>query len=186
MNAKPTELPGVLVIEPRVFTDRRGHFFEAWNGKSFEEAGIKETFAQDNVSVSKANVLRGLHYQIAPAAQGKLVRCLAGEIYDVAVDLRVGSPTFKRHVGIRLSEKNHLALWIPVGFAHGFFVVAGPAVVHYKASSPYAPALERGLRYDDPELGIAWPLFGEKPVLNERDAAFPVIADVKQENLFWF
>lgn len=186
MNAKPTELPGVLIIEPRVFSDKRGRFFEAWNQKSFEEAGIKETFAQDNVSVSKTGVLRGLHYQISPGAQGKLVRCLSGEIYDVAVDLRVGSPTFKRHVGFRLSDKYNLALWIPAGFAHGFFVTAGPAVVHYKASSPYAPALERGLRYDDPELGIAWPTFGEKPVLNERDAAFPGVEGVKEEDLFRF
>lgn len=186
MNVTPTELPGVLILEPRAFSDRRGRFFELWNRKTYEEAGIREPFVQDNVSRSRHGVLRGLHYQVSPGAQGKLVSCLDGEIYDVAVDLRVGSPTFKKSFGIRLSDRNHLSLWIPAGFAHGFLAMAEFSTVLYKATAFYQPVLERGIAWDDVDLGISWPLEGEKPVLNDRDQLFPRLRDVAPADLFAF
>ncbi len=161
MRATPTALPGVLLIEPKVFGDDRGFFFESFNHKAFAEAtGLDVPFVQDNHSKSARNVLRGLHYQIRQA-QGKLVRVVQGEVWDVAVDLRRSSPTFGRWVGVTLSAENKQQLWVPAGFAHGFVVVSETAEFLYKTTDYYAPQYERCLRWDDPALGIPWPLSGE-------------------------
>ena len=164
---EPGKLPGIVVVTPRIFGDDRGSFFEGYNKKAFEAAGILGDFVQDNVSSSKKNVLRGLHYQI-PHAQGKLVRVVSGEIYDVVVDVRRGSPTFKKWEGVTLSGENKRSLWVPVGFAHGFVVTSENAQVHYKTTDYWFPQGERTIRWDDPEVGIAWPLDGE-PLLSPKD-----------------
>ena len=168
MKASSTELPEVFLLEPRVFGDDRGHFFESHNQRDFEQAtGANVTFVQDNQSRSKKNVLRGLHYQ-NPQAQGKLVRVLAGEIYDVVVDVRRSSPRFKRWVGVRLSSDNKLAIWVPAGFAHGFLVLSAQADVLYKTTDYYAPQHEHCIIWNDPELAIDWPLDGA-PELSAKD-----------------
>lgn len=168
MNVVPTEIPGVLILEPRVFGDARGFFFESYNKRTFSEmTGIRAEFVQDNHSRSGKNVLRGLHYQIRQA-QGKLVRVLAGEVFDVAVDVRKNSPTFGRWVGDLLSAENKRMLWIPEGFAHGFLVLSEYAEFLYKTTEYYAPTQERCVRWDDPDLAIQWPLSGE-PVLSAKD-----------------
>jgi dTDP-4-dehydrorhamnose 3,5-epimerase len=160
----------VLVIEPAVFGDARGFFFESWNRRAFSALiGRDVEFVQDNHSASARNVLRGLHYQVQQA-QGKLVRAAAGEVYDVVVDLRRSSPTFGRWVGERLSAENHRMLWVPAGFAHGFIVLSERAEFLYKTTDYYAPEHERTLLWNDPALGIDWPLAGE-PVLKPKDAA---------------
>lgn len=164
-------LPGVLLLEVAVFGDSRGFFSEVWNHRAFAEAvGEKVDFVQDNHSRSASGVLRGLHYQLAPRAQGKLVRVVVGSIYDVAVDLRISSPTFRSWVGVELSEDNMRQLWIPPGFAHGFLVVDGPADVLYKTTDYYEPISERCIRWDDPDLAITWPL-ADQPIVSERDSA---------------
>ena len=163
----PTSLPGVFVLEPRVFGDERGFFFESYNQRSMAEAGITETFVQDNHSCSSRNVLRGLHYQVKHP-QGKLVRVVEGEIIDVAVDLRRSSATFGRWEAVRLSGENKRMLWIPVGLAHGFRVVSEKAHVLYKATDYYAPEHERTLAWNDPYLKIAWELDGE-PIVSAKD-----------------
>jgi dTDP-4-dehydrorhamnose 3,5-epimerase len=164
-----TAIPDVLVVEPKVFGDPRGFFLESWNAKVFAEAGISATFVQDNHSRSPRGVLRGLHYQIRQP-QGKLVRVVAGEVLDVAVDLRCASPTFGRWVGERISADNKRMVWIPPGFAHGFLVLSDSADFLYKTTDYYAPEHERVLAWNDPELGIKWPLAGT-PTLSARDAA---------------
>jgi len=169
MRIEPTAIPDVLVIEPRVFEDARGFFFESWNRRVFVEAGIDAAFVQDNHSRSHRGVLRGLHYQIEHA-QGKLVRVIAGEVFDVAVDLRRSSPTFGRHVALLLSADNRRMLFIPPGFAHGFMVVSGTAEFLYKTTDYWYPAHERTLLWNDPGLGIAWP-GGVQPALAPKDAA---------------
>jgi dTDP-4-dehydrorhamnose 3,5-epimerase len=169
VKVAPTAVPDVLVLEPKVFGDQRGFFLESWNERTFAAAGIRAHFVQDNHSRSGRNVLRGLHYQLGQA-QGKLVRAIAGEIYDVALDVRRASPTFGRWVGERLSADNRRILWIPPGFAHGFLVVSEAAEVLYKATDYYAPEHERTIAWDDPELAISWPLAGP-PVLSAKDAA---------------
>jgi dTDP-4-dehydrorhamnose 3,5-epimerase len=163
-----TALPDVLLVEPKVFGDARGFFLESWNAKSFAEAGIPAAFVQDNHSRSPRGVLRGLHYQIRQP-QGKLVRVVSGEVFDVAVDLRRASPTFGRWVGERLSADNKRMLWIPPGFAHGFLVLSESADFLYKTTDYYAPEHERVIAWNDPELGIRWPLAGT-PTLSGRDA----------------
>lgn len=163
----PTSLPGVLVVEPRVFGDERGYFFESYNQQTMAEAGILENFVQDNHSSSRRNVLRGLHYQVQQA-QGKLVRVVEGEILDVAVDLRRSSPSFGRWEAVRLSGVNKRMLWIPPGFAHGFSVKSEQAQVLYKATDFYAPAHERTLIWNDPQLKIDWELEGE-PIVSAKD-----------------
>jgi len=168
MKAIPTAIPEVLVIEPAVFGDPRGFFYESWNQRSFDGlVGREVPFVQDNHSMSARNVLRGMHYQVRQP-QGKLVRVLSGEIFDVAVDLRRGAPSFGKWVGTRLDGGAHRMLWIPAGFAHGFLVTSDYAEVQYKATDYYAPAHERTLLWSDPALGIDWPLGGE-PVMNEKD-----------------
>jgi len=169
MKVTPTRLPDVLLIEPKVFGDARGFFFESWNEREFEQAGIRARFVQDNHSRSGEGVLRGLHYQLQ-RPQGKLVRVTTGEIFDVAVDIRRGSPTFGRWEGARLSSESKNMLWIPVGFAHGFFVLSDFAEVIYKTTDFYAPEHERCILWNDPQLGIEWPVSGA-PLLSAKDAA---------------
>jgi len=175
MQVTTTALPGVLLIEPRVFGDERGFFFESWNRRAFADAGVDVDFVQDNHSRSARGVLRGLHYQVEHA-QGKLVRATAGEVFDVAVDLRRSSPAFGRSIGVVLSAANHRMLWIPPGFAHGFVVMSESAEFLYKATDYWYPQHERTLLWSDPALGIAWPLAGE-PTLAAKDAAGRRLAD---------
>ena len=170
MKAIPTAIPEVLVIEPAVFGDARGFFYESWNQQAFDRAvGREVRFVQDNHSASTRGVLRGLHYQVK-SVQGKLVRVIEGEVYDVAVDIRRSSPTFGRWVGERLSAANKRMLWVPEGFAHGFVTLSETAQFLYKATDYYAPEHERTLLWNDPALGISWPLEGE-PLLKPKDAA---------------
>ena len=168
MRVTPLALPEVLLVEPRVFGDDRGFFYESFNERTFAEAGIRATFVQDNHSRSRHNVLRGLHYQIEHA-QGKLVRAVAGEVFDVAVDLRRASPTFGRSVGVVLSATNKRMLWVPPGFAHGFLVVSDEADFLYKTTDFWYPEHERTLLWNDEALAIAWPLDGA-PNLAPKDA----------------
>jgi len=169
MKVTPTALPDVRIIEPRVFGDDRGFFFESWNARALAAAGIDAAFVQDNHSRSRRGVLRGLHYQIEHA-QGKLVRCVVGEVFDVAVDLRRSSATFGRSIGLALSAESRRMLWVPPGFAHGFVVLSDSADFLYKTTDYWHPEHERTLLWNDPALGIAWPLDGP-PVLNAKDAA---------------
>ncbi len=168
MNVTPTALPDVLLIEPRVFSDERGFFFESWNQRAFAAAGLDAAFVQDNHSRSLRNVLRGLHYQIEHA-QGKLVRVCAGEVFDVAVDIRRSSPTFGRSMSMTLSAQNKRMLWIPPGFAHGFLVLSDAAEFLYKTTDYWYPEHERTLLWNDPALRIDWPLSGA-PALAAKDA----------------
>jgi dTDP-4-dehydrorhamnose 3,5-epimerase len=166
-----TSIPDVVVVELDVFEDARGFFTETYRKEEFEAHGIRGAFVQDNHSGSSRGVLRGLHYQIRQA-QGKLVRAVCGEVFDVAVDLREGSPTFGKWEGIRLSEANRRQLWIPEGFAHGFYTLSDWAEIVYKVTDYYAPEWERTLRWDDPDVNIAWPIFdGHPPVVSEKDRA---------------
>ena len=175
MRATPTALPEVLVIEPAIFGDSRGFFLESYNERHFEDAvGRAVHFVQDNHSRSGKGVLRGLHYQTSPHAQAKLVRVVAGEIFDVAVDLRPASPNFGKWAGVRLSAENHRQLWIPEGFAHGFLTLSDTADVLYKASAYYSPAHEGAVIWNDPEIGIEWPL-SEQPLLSAKDEAAPTL-----------
>lgn len=172
MQIRETELPGLLLITPRVFADSRGFFLESWNQRVFDQVvGENVTFVQDNRSRSARGVLRGLHYQTAPYAQGKLVSVLSGTIYDVVVDLRRESSTFGKSLGLRLEAETHTMIWVPPGFAHGFFVLSEFADVAYKATAFYSPEHERCIRWDDPDLAISWPLDGSQPVLSDKDAA---------------
>jgi len=169
MNFVSTAIPGVLIVEPQVFGDTRGFFMETYEARRFAAAGITASFVQDNHSGSRQGILRGLHYQIRQP-QGKLVRAVVGEVYDVAVDLRRRSPTFGRWVGVTLSAANKKQVWIPPGFAHGFYVLSEWAEVVYKATDFYAPQWERTLLWNDPELGITWPLLaGQPPILSAKD-----------------
>jgi dTDP-4-dehydrorhamnose 3,5-epimerase len=187
MRAEPlstvsgTLMQGPLLITPQAFGDARGFFFESWNQRRFDEAvGSPVSFSQDNHSSSSRGVLRGLHYQLEPEPQGKLVRCVVGSIFDVAVDIRRGSATFGQWVGAELSAENRQQLWVPVGFAHGFLTLSGQAEVLYKASGFWSRTCERSIRWDDPDLAIAWPLAalqGAEPLLAEKDAQAPGFAE---------
>ncbi|EMG6375137.1 TPA: dTDP-4-dehydrorhamnose 3,5-epimerase, partial [Salmonella enterica] len=169
MNVIKTEIPDVLIFEPKVFSDERGFFMESFNQKVFEEAvGRKIEFVQDNHSKSTKGVLRGLHYQVEPYAQGKLVRCIAGEVFDVAVDIRKDSETFGKWVGVNISSENKRQLWIPEGFAHGFLVLSDSADFLYKTSNYYSPIHERGIVWNDPTININWPIKIDK-ILSEKD-----------------
>ena len=180
MKLFPLTIPDVVLIEPKVFGDERGFFYESFNQAAFNEAtGLYVTFVQDNHSKSAQNVLRGLHYQLPPKAQGKLVRVLVGEVFDVAVDIRKNSPTFGRWVGERLSAANKRQMWIPSGFAHGFVVLSESAEFLYKTTNYYAPECERSIFWNDPELRIEWPLTGE-PLLSGKDDQAPLFADVEK------
>lgn len=177
MKVIPTKIPDVLTIELDVFTDERGFFVESWHKRRFAEHGLDWDFVQDNHSRSVRGTLRGLHYQIN-RPQGKLVRVTVGEIFDVAVDLRRRSPTFRQWVGTVLSAENRRMMWVPPGFAHGFYVVSGVADCHYKCTDYYSAADERSLRWDDPEIRIVWPC-NETPLLSAKDRAAPLLSDAE-------
>jgi len=177
MKIIKTKIPDVVVLEPKVFGDERGFFLESYNYKIFAEIGLGRNFVQDNHSRSARNVLRGLHYQLGQP-QGKLVRVVVGAIWDVAVDIRRSSPTFGQWVGEEISEENKRMLWVPEGFAHGFVVISESADVLYKATDFYAPACERSLLWNDPQLGIPWPLSGE-PVLSPKDRAGTLLSQAE-------
>lgn len=180
MKVVETALPGCLVFEPRVFGDDRGFFYESWNRAAFAGQGLSPVFVQGNVSSSVRGVLRGLHYQW-PNPQAKYVSVLEGEVYDVAVDIRRGSPTFGRSVGVVLSAENKRQLWIPEGFAHGFVVLSERATFHYLVTAPYDRQADAGIRWNDASLGIDWPV--SDPLLSGKDAAAPFLADVPERRL---
>lgn len=180
MKVIQTSLPGVVVIEPQVFGDARGFFYESYNQAKYAEAGITSKFVQSNVSRSSKGVLRGLHYQW-PNPQGKLVSVLEGEVYDVAVDIRRGSPTFGQWAGVMLSADNHRHFWIPEGFAHGFCVVSDYATFSYQCTALYDAKADAGVRWNDEALGIDWPL--SAPQLSDKDLKAPLLADVPAERL---
>lgn len=176
MIVTPMSVPDVKLIQPRVFSDSRGYFFETFLAERYEHAGVRGPFVQDNVSSSHRHVLRGLHLQWPGEVQGKLVSAYRGTIWDVAVDVRVGSPTFGHSVGAELSEENHCQLWVPPGFAHGFVVISESALVSYKCTAPHSPRDEVSIRWNDPTLAVRWP--SAAPTLSERDAAAPFFADL--------
>jgi len=180
MKLIETDLPGCVVIEPRVFGDARGFFYEGWNRSRFAEAGLDFNVVQSNVSSSARGVLRGLHYQW-PNPQGKLVNVLEGEVFDVAVDIRRGSPTFGHWTGVMLTAENKRHFWIPEGFAHGFAVVSERAVFSYLCTNVYDPAADAGIRWNDAALGIDWPI--AQPILSAKDEAAPFLADVPEDRL---
>lgn len=180
MKVIETVLPGVRIIEPRVFGDSRGYLFESFNQQRFRELGIEASFVQSNVSRSARGVLRGLHYQ-QPNPQGKLVSVLEGEVYDVAVDIRRGSPHFGRWAGVMLTAENKRQFWIPEGFAHGFCVVSEFATFTYQCTALYDAKADAGVRWDDAAIGIDWPV--SKPLLSEKDARTPLLADVNPDRL---
>lgn len=180
MKKIETELPGVYIVEPKVFGDERGFFYETWQKERYEELGIEGEFVQDNVSFSRKGVLRGLHYQ-HPHSQGKLVSVLQGEVFDVAVDIRNGSPTFGQWTGVMLSGENHRQLWIPAGFAHGFCVVSDTAYFMYKCTDRYAPDCEGGIIWNDSEIGIDWPL--QDVSLSDKDQKYPLLRTIDPAKL---
>ncbi|RJP74851.1 MAG: dTDP-4-dehydrorhamnose 3,5-epimerase [Desulfobacteraceae bacterium] len=180
MKVTSTDLKEVLLIEPRVFADNRGYFYEAYHRERYFENGIRSTFIQDNFSYSVQGTLRGLHYQ-SPKPQAKLVQILQGEIYDIAVDIRKGSPTFGNWVGVYLSDRNKRQLFIPEGFAHGFAVLSPVALFAYKCSDLFSPECEGGIKWNDPDLGIRWPL--DKPILSEKDSGYPCLKDIESGRL---
>jgi dTDP-4-dehydrorhamnose 3,5-epimerase len=179
MEFEPTEIPDVVLIRPKVFGDTRGFFFESWEERKFAAGGLDVKFVQDNHSRSARNILRGLHYQIQQP-QGKLVRVVTGTVFDVAVDIRRGSPTFGRWVGAVLSEENHHMLWVPPGFAHGFLVLSDSADFLYRVTEFWAPAHERAIIWNDPDVNVTWPLpEGVDPVLSAKDAAAKRLRDAE-------
>lgn len=178
MKATPTAIPDVMVVEPKVFGDTRGFFYESFNQQAFNAAtGTNFVFVQDNHSRSSKGVLRGLHYQLPPHAQGKLVRVVRGAVWDVAVDIRQGSATFGQWVAQELTEDNHKQFWIPPGFAHGFVVLSESADFLYKTTNYYAPESDRGVRWDDPQIAIQWPELGMDWLLSEKDKKQPLLKD---------
>ena len=177
MNVLETALPGVLVLEPKVFGDARGFFMESWNAKTFADLGLTLPFVQDNHSRSAQGVLRGLHYQLNDP-QGKLVRVVSGAVFDVAVDLRRASPHFGKWVGYELSAANQRMMWVPPGFGHGFVVLSESADFLYKTTAYYAPQWDRGVRWDDPDIGVQWPL-DAPPLLSAKDQAAPLLKDAE-------
>jgi dTDP-4-dehydrorhamnose 3,5-epimerase len=177
MKIIETPIPGLLVIEPRVFADERGYFFESFNKNKFAEAGLVSEYVQDNESKSHYGVIRGLHYQRAPHAQTKLIRVVRGTVYDVAVDLRVGSPTFGKWHGVIVSASNKRQFYIPKGFAHGFSVLSEYAIFSYKCDDFYNPQAEGGVRFDDPSLNIDWMLPKDLQVVSEKDRILPFLSD---------
>lgn len=178
MEFVPTKIPDVLLVKPKVFEDPRGFFMETYREDRFSSGGIPQRFVQENHSRSQKGVLRGLHYQIRNT-QGKLVRAIAGEIYDVAVDIRRSSPTFGQWVGIILSAENRYQLWVPEGFAHGFYVMSDTAEVVYKVTDYYAPEWERSILWNDPKIGIEWPITNVEPTLSKKDLEGKLLADAE-------
>ena len=179
MEFKKTDIEGVYIIEPRVFNDSRGYFFEAWKKQEFEQHIGPVEFVQDNESKSSYGVLRGLHYQKGAFSQAKLVRVIKGKVLDVAVDIRRSSPTFGRHVMVELSEENKRQFFIPRGFAHGFLVLSDEAIFTYKVDNVYAPQADAGIRWNDPDLGIDWPIDLNKVMTSEKDLKQPFLKDAE-------
>lgn len=179
MEYKETEIKGVFIIEPKVFKDDRGYFMEAWKQAEFDEHVGRTVFIQDNESKSSYGVLRGLHYQKGDASQAKLVRVIKGKVLDVAVDIRRSSPTFGRHVMVELSEDNKRQFFIPRGFAHGFLVLSDEAIFTYKVDNPYAPQSDAGIRWNDPALGIEWPIDPAVVLTSEKDLKQPFLKDAE-------
>ncbi len=177
MEVVSTAIDEVLILEPRLFGDARGYFFESYTEREFSEKVCRTRFVQDNQSKSGYGVVRGLHYQLPPYAQSKLVRCVCGRVLDVAVDIRRGSPTFGRYVAVELSDRNHRQLFVPRGFAHGFAVLSDEAVVQYKCDNYYAPQAEGALMWNDPAIGIAWPVPADRIILSEKDRRHPTLND---------
>lgn len=177
MKVTKTDIEGVLIIEPRLFNDARGYFFESYNRKNYEEAGITADFVQDNESCSTRGVMRGLHFQRPLYAQAKLVRCVKGKVLDVAVDIRKGSPTYGQHVAVELSEENHRQFFIPRGFAHGFAVLSDTAVFQYKCDNYYHPEADGGISIQDDTLGIDWQIDPTEALLSEKDTKHPLLKD---------
>ncbi len=184
MKVVRTEIEGLYIIEPKVFEDARGYFYESYSALKFNEQGIETTFVQDNQSKSSYGVIRGLHYQLPPHAQVKLVRAVEGVIFDVAVDVREGSSTFGKWVGVELSAENKRQLYIPHGFAHGFSVLSETAVVQYKCDDYYAPETEGGIIYNDPKLGIDWKVPSEEANVSEKDLELPTIEEANFKGKF--
>lgn len=178
MNIIETNIEGVIIIEPRLFEDERGYFFESFNQKEFQEKVCKTTFIQDNESKSSYGVIRGLHFQKPPFAQSKLVRVVKGSVLDVAVDIRKGSPTFGQHVAVELTEDNHRQFFIPRGFAHGFSVLSKEVISQYKCDNFYAPQSEGAIAWDDPDLGIDWQISIDEILLSEKDKSHPKLAEI--------
>jgi dTDP-4-dehydrorhamnose 3,5-epimerase len=183
MKVIETPLAGLLIIEPKVFGDERGFFLETWSRQRYQEIGINVDFVQDNLSFSRRGVLRGLHFQ-NPQPQGKLVYVLQGEVFDVAVDIRKGSPTFGRWHGVVLSDENKRQFWVPAGFAHGFCVTSESALFTYKCTELYAPQHERSIRWNDPSLAIDWPI--TEPQVSDKDRLAPRLADIDPAHLYAF
>lgn len=179
MKVIDTAIPEVKIIEPKVFGDSRGYFFESWSDKRYKEVGIDCNWLQDNESRSRYGVLRGLHYQAAPYTQAKLVRVIKGAVLDVAVDIRKGSPTFGKHVAVELTEDNKRQLFVPRGFAHGFVVLSDDVIFAYKCDNLYAPTHERGLAFNDPALGIDWKVDLKEFLLSEKDTKNPLLKDAE-------
>ena len=184
MEVIKTEIEGVVIIEPRIFKDDRGYFYESFSQREFEEKVCKTTFVQDNQSKSSYGVLRGLHFQKPPYCQSKLVRCIKGAVLDVAVDIRKGSPTFGKDVAVELTEDNHRQFFVPRGFAHGFAVLSDEAVFQYKCDNYYAPQSEGAVRWDDPDLGIDWMIPADEVILSDKDKNHPFLKDL--EDIFIF
>ncbi|MBW9261407.1 MAG: dTDP-4-dehydrorhamnose 3,5-epimerase [Candidatus Thiodiazotropha sp. (ex. Lucinisca nassula)] len=181
MEVVETKIPGVLLLKPKVFGDQRGWFMESWQNERYASLGIPEQFVQDNMAYSEQGVLRGLHIQ-NPYGQGKLVQAIKGEVFDVAVDVRKGSPWFGQWVGVHLSETNHHQFYVPVGFAHGYLVLSEEAIFAYKCTDHYHPETQFSVRWDDPEIGIEWPV-GLNPLLAEKDRDAPLLSEIPEETL---
>jgi dTDP-4-dehydrorhamnose 3,5-epimerase len=179
MKVEKTELDGVLIIKPDAFTDSRGYFLESFNEKKYWEHGIPNIFVQDNISKSIKGTIRGLHYQVGDYAQGKLCEVLYGKVIDVAVDIRKGSPTYGKYTSAELSEDNHIQIWIPVGFAHGFSVLSDEAIFHYKCTNFYSKEHERSLHYADPDIAIDWKV--KNPLVSEKDKKAKLLKDIGED-----
>lgn len=182
MTVEKTNIEGLLLIKPKVFADSRGYFMESYNKARFSEAGLNPEFVQDNISKSKQNTIRGLHYQIGEYAQGKLCSVISGKVLDVAVDIRFGSPTFGKHFAVEISEENQLMLWIPPGFAHGFSVLSDEAIFYYKCTRLYSKEHERSIIFNDTDLNINWHV--DKPIVSEKDLQAKSFKEIEKDFLF--
>ncbi len=179
MEIIKTNIDGLLVIKPKVFEDERGYFLESYSGKRYTEAGLDFNFVQDNISKSKYGTVRGLHYQVGEKAQGKLCQVIFGAVFDFAVDIRFNSPTFGKHFGVELSDKNHTQLWIPPGFAHGFAVLSPEAIFHYKCTEYYSKEHERSILYNDPDLNIDWKV--NNPIISVKDKSAKLFKEIERD-----
>ncbi len=182
MKIIKTKLKEIFIIEPDIFYDKRGYFFESYNEEKYKEIGINEIFVQDNQSFSLKSVIRGLHYQVGENAQGKLIRVLSGKILDVAVDIRFGSPTFGKYVSAKLSAENNHQIWLPKGFAHGFAVISEIATISYKCTKPYSKADERGIIFNDPDLAIDWKI--KNPIVSDKDKKQSKFKEIQRDFIY--